>query len=808
MTDERVDRAVALQRRLSLHQRVLAALLVALVVAFQLLTVRSYLRLSDATSAFGRNQDTTSIAADAEVNALEAHVRIEQTDLVAARNQVAFLSRQLTTLGTDDLSEDARAGLADAQALTDGLAAQLDELDGAVDARVASAVPDLRRTAAQLSADVGDLHNAIEISYWARQNELNNGRAGQERVLLLVAALTTVTGLALLGSTRRTVRADFDRARELLRRESDERAAAEQERRNTAELLRAVVNHTSDVVIVVGPRGRVLYSTPSARVLLDAGAGRQRPPADLVHGEDRARAIAVFERCLAEPQSTVTVELRLDQRASRRSGLAADGDRHFEATLTNLIDHEAIGGVVVSASEVTERVRHAQTLARHAYRDELTGLANRLRFLTELERHIESRRHAAVLFLDVDRFKVVNDRLGHEAGDELLIVLARRLQAAVREIDLVARLGGDEFTVLLADVADDDLAMRIAADVVASISAPVSLQGLRFNLGGSIGVAVGRDGEVHGDELLRRADSAMYLGKQRGRGRVELFDEARHRQMAEDAAFADDLRRAVEEDELELHYQPIVDATDGELVGTEALLRWRRDDAYVPPSVFITAAEETDLIFALSDWTLRRACGQLRAFQDRFGDSGPYVTVNVSARQLHDGHLPERVRASLETSGARADGLVVELTESAVMEDFEAAIDTLNGLKALGVRLAIDDFGTGYSSLSYLRTLPVDLLKIDRSFLEDVEEVRAARVFESVVKLAQDLGLQVAAEGVETTEQLDFVRAAGCDLLQGYLVAPAGLSDIIVELLDGRMAGAPYPWIAPAWQVPLEPAIA
>jgi diguanylate cyclase (GGDEF)-like protein len=462
---------------------------------------------------------------------------------------------------------------------------------------------------------------------------------------------------------------------------------------------------------------------------------------------------------------------------------------------------------LVLVEDVTERRRLEAELTHQAYHDALTGLANRARFSERvgvaLARPGRRPEEVAVLFLDVDHFKAVNDSLGHEAGDVLLRAVAQRLLEATRGSDTVARLGGDEFAVLLENVRTDHDAVIVAERILAAMRPGVALgrpdaegDGARaVRVGTSVGIARARGGE-EADALLRHADLAMYTAKRDGRGRFALFEPAMHAAAVERLELDADLRASLERLEaapsrasdggdghdFHLVYQPVVELATGRVVAAEALLRWRHAQrGLVPPAVFIPVAEETGLIGSLGRWVLEAACRQAAAW----GDRGPVVSVNLSGRQLDDPALVAGVEGALAAAGLAPRRLTLEITESVVMRRTDATLERLRALKALGVRLAIDDFGTGYSSLSYLQRFPVDVLKIDKSFVDGVaSEAHDAALARTIVALGTTLGLRTVAEGIETEDQQAALLALGCTYGQGYFFArplPAGAFGALVR---------------------------
>jgi diguanylate cyclase (GGDEF)-like protein len=427
-------------------------------------------------------------------------------------------------------------------------------------------------------------------------------------------------------------------------------------------------------------------------------------------------------------------------------------------------------------ADITERKATEAQVHYLAHHDALTELPNRFALRQHMERALAMARResrgVALLFIDLDRFKTINDSLGHHIGDQMLREVATRLRAAVRETDLVARLGGDEFVVVLEGIYRAEDVSTLARKILAQVGMPYRIEEHDLHTSPSIGVSVyPSDGEDI-DTLMRSADTAMYHAKTSGRNNVQFFaphmnDAARARLGIENA-----LRTALRDGQFELHYQPQFHLTSRRFVGLEALIRWRHPErGLVPPGEFIALAEEVGLISEIGDWVLDAACRQARAWEDAGFDFGQ-VSVNIAAQHFARPDMIEDVRRALRQSGLAAERLGIEVTESGLMGPGDKSLDALNELYALGVRLSIDDFGTGYSSLAYLKRLPVQYLKIDRSFVKDIETDRSdAIIAHSVIALAHALGLEVVAEGVETQGQARFLEERGCDRVQGYLYA-------------------------------------
>jgi diguanylate cyclase (GGDEF)-like protein/PAS domain S-box-containing protein len=447
-------------------------------------------------------------------------------------------------------------------------------------------------------------------------------------------------------------------------------------------------------------------------------------------------------------------------------------------------------GIHTTVVDITDRRRAEEQIEFHAYHDVLTQLPNRKLFTDRLTHSLSHARRSgktvAVMFVDLDHFKSINDTLGHEAGDELLLEISRRLRASVRDHDTVARLGGDEFTIILSELRNPENAVSIAEKIILEVARPVSLAGTSVEITVSIGIALFPDDGADAESLLRNADRAMYRAKESGRNTYQLCTDELKRRAVERRSIETRLRRAIAGNELVLHYQPQISLISGMVVGVEALVRWNDPErGLVHPSSFIPLAEESRLILPLGEWVLRTACMQMRAWRNA-GLQVPVMAVNLSLRQFQQNDIVEGVRRVLDETGLDAGALELEITETTAMQNAETTIELLHALRELGVSIAIDDFGTGYSSLNYLKRFPITAVKIDRAFIRDLTTSEGdAAIVSAVVGIARALKLRVVAEGVETEEQLSFLKRRNCDAAQGYLfsrpVSAAGLPSRLVS---------------------------
>jgi diguanylate cyclase (GGDEF)-like protein/PAS domain S-box-containing protein len=549
--------------------------------------------------------------------------------------------------------------------------------------------------------------------------------------------------------------------------------------------FRSLVHHASDLITVVDGDGLVRYQSPSVERLLGivTDEAMDVPYLELVDEPDRASLNTVFAN-LGAAGGPATAEYRLRH---------ADGSwRSVESIITDLTADPAVGGVVLNTRDVTDRRALEEELAHQAFHDSLTGLSNRAVFRDRVDHALARSARIGVpltvLLLDLDGFKTINDSLGHEAGDELLVAVGARIQMCGRESDTVARLGGDEFGILLEDGGDEHRATQVADRVLRTLSAPYEVRGREIFVRASIGIAFSSPDIDTTDDLIRNADAAMYAAKAAGRDRYQLFEPAMHTRAMLRFEVHADLQRALDRGELAVYYQPIVDFSTGRVRAVEALVRWLHPiRGVLAPIEFIGVAEDTGLIVPLGRWVLEEACRQTVAWRMDPDASTLTVSVNLSTRQLLEPDIAHQVAQVLRDTGLEPGALTLELTEGSLMQDVAETGVKLRALKELGVRLAIDDFGTGSSSLAYLKHFPIDLLKIDKSFVDQVtsEESEGSALVRTIIELAQAFELDTVAEGIEIEDQLDELRAAGCRSGQGYLFARPLVREAMEDLLHG-----------------------
>jgi len=631
----------------------------------------------------------------------------------------------------------------------------------------------------------GDIVGAYEVYEDAAPIEAAVDAARRDVVLLvgaMAAALLAIVYVAFAGSSR--LLANQNRR---LREQSITEQLLTTDLRRSEERFRSLVRNSADVNVILARDGTIAYESPAVERVLGHRAEDRigRSALDSVHPEDRLRLRRLFLTVARRPDAEASVELRIKH---------ADGSwRAIDAMIKNLADDPAVGGMVVNYRDVTPRKTLEDELRLRAFHDSLTGLANRALFVDRLEHAItrskRSRERMAVLFLDLDDFKTINDSLGHGEGDQVLVATAGRLQAGLRAGDTIARMGGDEFAVLLEDTPEDQSPVEVAERLLATLQAPFTHGDRDLFVRASVGVALIAGRASSAEELLRDADAAMYIAKGRGKNRVVVFEPGMHRAALTRLSLKGDLERALERREFRLVYQPIVDLGSGEIAGAEALLRWHPPSRRsVLPSEFIPLAEETGLIIPLGSWVIDEACREACRWEAEGVRPGLSINVNVSGRQVAELDFPSVVADSVRRAGLQPERLILEFTENVLIEEghSEAA---LAELKALGVRLAIDDFGTGFSSLGYLRRFPIDVLKIDGSFVANLGAGRDQReLVRAIVRLGETLHLETVAEGIETGAQAADIRSMGATRGQGYFFAHPVEGSELLELLTGRRA--------------------
>ncbi len=533
--------------------------------------------------------------------------------------------------------------------------------------------------------------------------------------------------------------------------------------------FRSLMQHASDVVVVVDLDGAIRYQTPSAERILGYGPDELvgRKLFDQIHPEDLAHVRLFWETIAGQPGVTIAHEWRV-----RRS----DGEwLPVETVGNNLVHHRHMRGIMLNMRDISERKALEAELAHQALHDPLTRLPNRALFMDRLRHALvrAQQRHTtiAILFLDLDRFKVINDSLGHHLGDFLLVAVAQRLLASVRPGDTVARLGGDEFTILLEDDADIQAAVAVAERIQQQLQAPVTLNEHQMFVSTSIGIVLSTAETAEPEKLLRSADVAMYRAKDNGKAHYVVFDRALDGRAWDRLDLETDVRLAVDHRQFHLVYQPIVCLKTGRISGFEALLRWNHPQrGAISPVEFIPLVEELGLILPLGRWVLAEACRQAQVWRLQYPDHPPLrMCVNIAAQQLQHPTLIDDITGALCEAGLEPECLQLEMTESNMMQGGEATVATLHELKRLGMRLSTDDFGTGYSSLAYLRLFPIDTLKIDRSFVSRLGSASEdAAIVRAIGMLAHTLNLQVVGEGIETAEQLVVLHELGCQYGQGF----------------------------------------
>jgi diguanylate cyclase (GGDEF)-like protein/PAS domain S-box-containing protein len=563
------------------------------------------------------------------------------------------------------------------------------------------------------------------------------------------------------------------------------RSAIEKALRESESRFRSVVQNLSDVITILDSEFRITYSSipTKYRHAKNQNYLLGKRMSDFCHPEDQV-SLNKFLLELHDKNNLSTVEWR--------TKLGESEWQYVESVGTNLLADSDVCGLVITTRNINERKILESKLIHQAFHDSLTGLANRVLFRDRVEHALlRAKRQKvpiAVLFLDLDNFKNINDTLGHAVGDELLTEIAESLEKSVREIDTVARLGGDEFAILLEDSAQPEDSIAVANRILQKIQRVFKLQNKDVTVGISIGIALSNEAEENVDELLRNADVAMYIAKERGKGQYAMFETELHNILLAQIELEADLRKAVENNDFILLYQPIVSLETNEIRGIEALIRWQHPTrGIISPLDFIPLAETTGLIIPIGKWVLENACQQLAKLSENDGDFS--VTVNVSGKQLQDPKFVDEAIEIIEKSGVNPHHIVLEITETQMIHNTQVTHARLCKLKAFGIRLALDDFGTGYSSLNCLHQFPIDVLKIDKSFIDGISDgTETSAVAKTIIALSDALKLTTIAEGIENQEQIETLKSFGCQYGQGYFYAKP-LSELkLAEILQAQYA--------------------
>ncbi|MGA9812700.1 MAG: EAL domain-containing protein [Terriglobales bacterium] len=621
------------------------------------------------------------------------------------------------------------------------------------------------------------LHPQVEGTYWTDLKEWVRGLAC---VVLLFDVYTLYQHLQLQRMRRRMAERD--------------------------QLFQLITENAADMIAVVDGAGQRIYNSPAYQHVLGYSAEELKTTSSIeqIHPDDRQRVLEAAHKARSTGQGQ-----RLEYRIRHKDG----SWRILESTASAVRNAKGkTEKLVIVNRDISERKRAEEMLAHNAFHDGLTNLPNRALFLDRLQRALVlSKRHTdykfAVLFIDVDEFKVFNDSLGHKVGDEVLIQIGLRLTSSLREVDTIsrpqvgqaqkddtlARLGGDEYTILLEDIRNPSDAIRVAERLQSKLAVPFTVQGYEIVVNASVGIALSTTTCAHAEDLLRDANIAMFRAKRAGKARCEVFDTAMHEGAVRRLELETELRKGLELGEFRTHYQPIISLKTGRITGFEALTRWQHGDRLRSPAEFIAVADETGLILPMNRILLREACEQLRSWHAQFPAEQPLsMSVNITSKEFAHPNLANGIAETLKQTGLDPHYLQLEITETIAMGDPEKAASVLSGLKAFGVRLSVDDFGTGYSSLSRLQQFPVDSLKIDRAFISQMDsDAESHKIVRVIIMLAQTLGLVTVAEGTETEEQVNQLKDLDCGFAQGYYFSkPAdheAISDLLLKV-NGRAA--------------------
>lgn len=544
-------------------------------------------------------------------------------------------------------------------------------------------------------------------------------------------------------------------------------------------VYRLIAENTNDLIAILDPSGSICYASPSHYKILGYIPEQFQGTVsyDYIHPEDRERVKQSVHDLLVE-RNTGKTEFRIRHRDGHWIYLECSAFPIYG-------EGEECEAVAIVAREITERKMDEEKIQYLAYNDPLTELPNRLAFRERLEQAITNlQENVAVLFLDIDRFKIVNDALGHPKGELLLKDVGQRIARVLRPQDLVARIAADEFSIILPDVSLEEV-MEVSENILHLFHEPFYLEGHEFFITATIGISMFPQDGTTVDDMVRNSNTAMFQAKLSGGNQYQFYTPAMNRRSVERLLLENSLRRALDKQEFEVYYQPQVDLASGRIMGLEALIRWKHPQmGFIPPSTFIPLAEETGLILSIGEWVLRTACRQIKDWHDAGLPRVP-VSVNLSPRQFLKKELAESIRRILEEAGLEPEWLELEITESVLMQNSETNIAVLREFKKMGIRISIDDFGTGYSSLGYLKRFPIDCLKIDQSFVRDMTTNREdAAIATAIISLAHNLDMKVIAEGIETEEQALFLRSQRCNAMQGYLFSPPLPTEQCESLLE------------------------
>jgi diguanylate cyclase (GGDEF)-like protein/PAS domain S-box-containing protein len=707
-------------------------------------------------------QDEDNVTLDAKLTGLPLQIEAIQQETADALTQLRSLSPE-------------KEVVTEVQAAVDDYESQVDRLVMMLEEREFSEpwIFDQRR----VDPTFAMLRDAVDDA-----NTHYSQRAEQAGKMADIGT-ATIVGLAVLALAFLHVERSR-RSRVLI--EAEQRIITDNEAR-----FRSLVQNSSDVFIITEMDMSARYVSPSIERFLGYTSAEveNRKLSEIVHEHDQTTLLELHEEVLPHPDASRVMECKF----VHQDGSARD----VELRVTNSLDVNSVSGLVFNARDITERkdaererIGLERQLEHQAFHDPLTNLANRVLFKDRVNHALAraSRRNEdlAVLFVDLDDFKQINDTAGHEAGDFLLIAVADRLRSCLRDADTIARLGGDEFAILLESVDDTDDVFAVADRLLESLMMPFDVNGRHVLAGGSIGIAFRGSGGKESEELLANADVAMYAAKARGKSCRETYRPDMRRDMMQRLTLETALQRAIEEKEFVVFYQPIVEVGSGKITGAEALVRWNHPArGLVSPADFIPLAEETGLIVPLGRWVLEQACYQARDWQLKHPQTPPLnISVNLSVRQFQQSNLVQEVAEVLQHSKLPASSLILEITESILVQDTSAAVRKLQALKHLGVQLALDDFGTGYSSLSYLRRFPIDVLKIDKTFIDGVgTHSEDSALTRAIVQIGETLNLKTVAEGVEHEQQRMELESLGCEEGQGYFFARPVDADAIGVLL-------------------------